>query len=163
MNSAIERLLSLRVADIMNRNVVTIPASASLTDAARVLRENDITGAPVVDDQGRCVGVLSNSDIAFRESIRPASGNSAPDPNQVLVRTSPDESYQTESLIDERAESHMSPLIQTLSPQAPLLNAARALCEQHIHRLVIVGEDHRPIGIVSSLDIVAALVAAIEE
>ena len=163
MNSAIERLLTLRVADVMNRAVITVHQTATMAQAACLLRDHEITGAPVVDGAGRCVGVLSNSDFAMRESTRSEAAMTAGERNRILLRTSPDDPYHEESLWDDRVESHMSPVIQTLSPQAPLMNAARSMCNQHIHRLIIVDENQRPVGIVSSLDVVAAVVAAIEE
>ncbi len=45
MNSAIERLLSLRVADVMSSSVVKVSVNATLADAAALLVDNDITGA----------------------------------------------------------------------------------------------------------------------
>ena len=163
MNSAIERLLSLRVNDVMNRNVVTVAVGTTMAEAARLLRAKDISGAPVVNSQGTCVGVLSNTDFAVRESVRTGSKQGPSETDTVLVRTSPDEDYREETLWDDSVETHMSPIIQTLSPQAPLMNAARTMCDQHIHRLIILDDDHRAVGIVTSLDIVAAMVAAIEE
>jgi predicted transcriptional regulator len=46
---------------------------------------------------------------------------------------------------------------------ATLLHAARIMCDQHIHRLIAVDRIGRPEGIVSSLDVVAALVQAVDE
>jgi len=49
MNSAIERLLSLRVADAMSKDVVRLSPRESMADAAETLVDHHITGAPVVD------------------------------------------------------------------------------------------------------------------
>ena len=76
MNSAIERLLTLRVEDVMNSPVAFIPHDVSMSDAARILTENEVTGAPVVNDQGQCIVILSATDFAERES-RIASGDDA--------------------------------------------------------------------------------------
>jgi CBS domain-containing protein len=58
-----ETLLDLRCEDIMNPELVTIPRSTSLRDAARLLRRAQLSAAPVVDEQGRCVGMLSTADF----------------------------------------------------------------------------------------------------
>jgi CBS domain-containing protein len=164
MNSAIERLLSLRVSDVMNSPVATIAESATMADAARLMAEREITGMPVVDAQGRCVGMLSATDFAMREH-RMAQGE-----QQLLcgwehaVTRPPEEGpFHIEMIAQDRVSEHMSPAVQTISETASLINAARVMCREHIHRLVIIDSDDRPVGLVSSLDLVAALVAAVEE
>jgi CBS domain-containing protein len=63
----------LTAGDLMSRGVKTVRADAPLRDAARQLARWGIRGAPVVDGEGRCVGVLSVSDLA-----RWASGPAGP-------------------------------------------------------------------------------------
>jgi CBS-domain-containing membrane protein len=164
MNSAIERLLSLRVSDVMNSPVTTVSECDSMPDAARVLIESEIRGAPVVDATGRCVGMLSGIDFAQRAN-RIARGDASATFGQehALRRGTGQEAYQMESIAEDRVREHMSPAVQTIHRTSTLINAARMMCREHIHRLVIVDEDARPIGVVSSLDIVAAMIAAIEE
>jgi CBS domain-containing protein len=57
-------LLSLTAGDLMSRDVETLDANLPLRDAALVLIRRAIHGAPVVDDTGTCVGVLSVTDLA---------------------------------------------------------------------------------------------------
>jgi CBS-domain-containing membrane protein len=155
MNSAIERLLGLRVKDIMNSDVITVRSSDTMQEAAARLFDAEVSGAPVTDEVGRCVGVLSASDFLARDADQ--------HPTEILVQDSPDEPYRVEVVNDELVATHMCPLIQTISPEAPVLQAARILCREHIHRLVVVDEHQRPVGLVSSLDVVASMVASIEE
>ena len=51
----------LRAADIMTRRVFTLPASLSLEGAAWALAHRGVSGAPVLDDDGQLVGVLSDA------------------------------------------------------------------------------------------------------
>jgi CBS domain-containing protein len=164
MNSAIERLLSLRVSDVMNSPVTTIPDTARMAEAARVLAEREITGMPVVDAQGRCVGMLSATDFAMRE-LRLARGEGPLTCgwDQALSAEQQTTAFQMGTIAEDRVSEHMSPAVQTINQSASLINAARVMCREHIHRLVIVDRDERPVGVVSSLDLVAALVAAVEE
>jgi len=53
----------LQAADLISRDVVTIPEKMSLRAAAHLLFQNQISGAPVVDANGRCIGVLCASDF----------------------------------------------------------------------------------------------------
>src|SRR5260370_10548324 len=54
---------TLTAADLMTRDVVAIPEHMSLRTAARLLAGAQVTGAPVIDENGACVGVLSGSDF----------------------------------------------------------------------------------------------------
>ena len=155
MNSAIERLISLRVKDIMNKCVMSISESDDMTTAAKKLYDQEVTGAPVVNAMGACVGLLSASDYVGRGAGRHQS--------EVLVSHGPNEPYHIECFNDDLVSSHMSPLVQTVSSEAPILTAARLMCNEGIHRLVVVDEYDHPIGIVSTLDLVASMVAAVEE
>jgi CBS-domain-containing membrane protein len=155
MNSAIERLMSLRVKDVMRREVLTIHDSESIKSAAAKLFQGEVTGAPVVDDAGRCVGIISGSDFVGK----------AADAHELQVTfrhgsASPDE---IELPNDDLVSSHMCEEICSISPEANMLEAARRMCAYHVHRLVVLDDSQRPTGIISTLDIVAAMVAAVEE
>ena len=164
MNSAIERLLSLRVSDVMNSPVATIQDSSTMAEAARILAEREITGAPVVDASGRCVGMLSATDFAMREH-RLALGEEELSFGwgHEVTQDGEQAPIHIETIAEDRVREHMSPAVQTINQTASLINAARVMCREHIHRLVIIDRDDRPVGVVSSLDLVAAMVAAVEE
>ena len=152
MNSAIERLLTLRVVDIMNTSVAVVPYNITMSKAAEVLAEFGITGAPVVDDEGRCIGVLSSTDFAGRARVKHTSAARGADSPEVALAG-------LDQIGNELVEEHMSPMVQTVSEMSPITSAARIMCREHIHRLVIVDDDQRPVGVVSSLDLVASMIA----
>ncbi|HUS39979.1 MAG: CBS domain-containing protein [Pirellulales bacterium] len=160
MNSALERLLSLRVGDVMSKNVVRIPHNDTMAAAAEVLDRNDVSGAPVVDEEGRCMGVISNSDFVLRTT---RSAAIADDVKEVFVQDAPGEAYHLESINQDQVRHHMTDFVESISPDTSILDAARAMCKEHIHRLVVLDAKKRPVGLVSSLDLVAAMVSAIEE
>jgi CBS-domain-containing membrane protein len=190
-------LLELTSEDVMSRDIVAIPQVAPLRDAAALLRRARVTGAPVVDEQGRCVGVLSAVD--FLRCLE-ADG---PGPATRPVRACP---YQTEGrllsgeealictlawgscpwqeprlmpggryadvclrltgaacgrrqaeLPSDAVTRYMTADVVTAGPQAPLPELARRMVDAHIHRLIVVDEQGRPVGIVSSADVLAAL------
>jgi CBS-domain-containing membrane protein len=163
MNSAIERLLSLRIKDVRNPHVVRISEIATKAQAAKTLENHDITGAPVVDREGRCIGVLSRSDFVPYErvsfTVNACAGSAFDEPTQ-SDRTV---AVQIEPKKEDLVCVHMSPLVKTISDEASILNASRVMCGEHIHRLVTVDDQNRPTGVISTLDLVAAMIAAVEE
>jgi CBS domain-containing protein len=71
--TTLDRMLTLRAGDVMNRHVVKLSVQESMAEAAEKLLQNEISGAPVVDDQGHCIGILSAGDFVRRSD---ASSNS---------------------------------------------------------------------------------------
>jgi acetoin utilization protein AcuB len=56
-------LAELHVKDIMTRDPVTVSPESTVEHAAQLMLENTISGLPVVDDQGKVVGILTQSDV----------------------------------------------------------------------------------------------------
>ena len=144
MNSAIERLLSLRVADFMCRNVVTVSGAATMEEAAESFLRHKVSGAPVVDERGHCAGVLSATDFVRREVQSPPRRRG----NGDLV---------------EAVRTYMSPSVCSIDADATLIDAARGMCGKRVHRLPVLDARGKVVGVISSLDLVAAVVHAIEE
>ncbi len=155
MAIATNNLFSLTAGDIMSRNLVVIPREMSLEGAARMLKRSGVTGAPVVDLSGRCIGVLSATDFMTR--IEHAhDGNS-----NVARRDALCKPWQL-----AEAVAHSECRVEDCMTRDPVLVAAnfrigelaRIMMDAHIHRVIVVdtATDH-PIGIVSSIDILAAL------
>jgi CBS-domain-containing membrane protein len=164
MNSAIERLLTLRVSDFMSRDVVQVSACQTMGEAAAVFVQHRITGAPVTDESGRCVGILSSVDFVRREQRR---GDSAEDDlaqrEHQLTQDRPSEPFHIESVAEDSVQSHMTTAVQAIDEHESLLEAARMVCAEHVHRLPVVDEHGHVVGVVSSMDLVAAMIKALEE
>lgn len=192
-------LHTLTVGELMTRNVVQLPEEMPLRDAARRLRQAQVSGAPVVDQQGRCVGVLSAADFlrwteqekrGVKEVPIPAcpyqvkgrllTGEEAVIctlaeglcPLQVMRSTiggrhtalctlssagHSDGQQEFKDLPDDAVSRYMTTDIVTTGPETPLPRLARMMIDAHIHRLIVVDEKQRPIGVVSSTDLLAAM------
>ncbi len=151
MTANLKSLLSLTAADLMTHSVELLSMEMSLAGAARLLSKAHITGAPVVDHDGCCVGVLSATDFvhwAEGGKPRPESGPCACSAWQIL----PDAATANDTVA-----AHMTRDPVTARPGTGVRELARMMLDAHIHRVVVVGADRRPIGIVSSTDILAAI------
>ncbi len=126
----------MRVAELMTIDPVTVSVEAPLEHAEELLRINRVTGLPVVDLGGRLVGVISQTDLLYLAlpSI------------QSLIR-------HRESGI--RVGEVMSVPPVTISSLATVREAASRMHAERLHRLVVVDEHGRPIGVISSMDFVA--------
>ena len=125
------------VEHVMTPDPITVRADESLSVVARLLEEHEISGVPVVDDTGSLVGVIAESD---------------------LVRA-----RATEHLWSRWPGLSVRHLMHTpvlTADRTMTLEEAAVLMERaHVHRLVVVGDDQQtPVGILSSSDIVRAMV-----
>jgi predicted transcriptional regulator len=123
----------LRVQDIMSRDLFVLDAAASGEEARWALARRRIGGAPVADSDGNVVGVVSKTDLA--------------DPSQ------------DEWLAGKEAtvEDVMTPSAVVISMEDPIEFAAQQMIAHDIHRIIVVDDVGKPVGIVSAMDIVGAV------
>jgi len=162
-DGALQRLLSLKVRDAMSTHVVHVSANETMEAAAAAMVKHSITGAPVIDEQGACIGVLSAFDFVKREARYKASTGDLDFATHNVARESPDSPRELTEVNDALVSSNMSKGIQAISADASLLEAAREMCAEHIHRLPVLNKAGHPTGLISSLDIVAAMLGAVDE
>lgn len=153
-----DRLKILTVADAMSQNLISISSNSTMSEAADLLCEYQFSGAPVVDEYGRCVGVISGSDFIHSKAEELESG----DLRQVLGAGSPCGPLYIEEVRYDLVRRHMTPGVRTVEEFRPLVEAARTMCRDRVHRLIVVDADNRPSGILTSLGLVATLIEAID-
>lgn len=156
----------ITVAKIMTSDVVTLQADATLKEALETLADYGISGAPVVDVVGECVGVFTLADLAWRDFE--AQEGETPivlgwynrGTTAERLRPLPEEREQGE-YEREVVGDWMTRDVKAVAPDATVEEAAQVMADQEIHRVVVLDEK-RIRGIVSSLDIVK-LVAGTRE
>ncbi|MEZ5843692.1 MAG: CBS domain-containing protein [Hyphomicrobiaceae bacterium] len=146
----------MKAQDVMTRNVATVKADAAVREIAALMVEKHISGLPVVDESGRIVGIISESDLMHRAEV----GTEAK--RKWWFRIFAD----ADSAAREYAKSHglrardvMSSKVVTVRHDADLADVADILDRHHIKRVPVL-EDGRLAGIVSRGDLVRALSSA---
>src|SRR5687767_6512105 len=158
MVTATKPLLARIAADLMTEALVVLPREMSLQAAAHLLASHQISGAPVVDDEGVCVGVLSAVDfVHLVEQGRPGAlrGCSAGCDYSAAWQMDEPQAFGEYTVADFMTANPV-----TVSPAVRITELARKMVDAHIHRVIVVDELHHPIGIVSSTDLLAALATA---
>jgi predicted transcriptional regulator len=151
MQKLMKPFQALTAGDLMSDPVITIPEEMSLQGAAQVLARSAISGAPVVDTSGRCVGVLCTTDfMSWAENREPAAKPSHKDAYCTAWQV-PD----AEAFAKDEVSRYMTSDPVTVFPDAPLHELARMMTDAHIHRIIVIDAQGRPVGIVTSTDILA--------
>ncbi len=147
---------ALEAADLMSETVLTIPQEMSLQVAARVLSQAHISGAPVVDAKGHCVGVLSATD--FMRWAEKSRGTAEQSESLLYCQPwlLPEEGHMPADAVDH----FMCKDPVTVAPHVRIGELARMMLDAHIHRIIVVDAEKRPIGIITTTDLLAALAYA---
>jgi CBS domain-containing protein len=145
----------------MQTGVVAIDHDATLLDAHRLLVEEEIHGAPVVDEEGAVVGVISTLDILRAVQEEHESAAAVPAYYREFVPFSgPDWASGPEDFQDRLSQltvgDAMSESVVAVPPEASIPEVARLLRQNRIHRVLVVDEDQL-LGIISTYDLVALL------
>jgi len=155
MIATTKSLLALTARDLMSRDVVVIPKEMSLRGAAHLLLNGRISGAPVANSEGRCIGVVSSTD--FVHWARADSSAAKPRAEQTPHHCAWQVFETADELPNNQVGDYMTNDPVTVPPQTRLAQLARIMRDAHIHRVIVVDDERRPIGIVSSTDILAAV------
>lgn len=130
---------NLPVSRIMTPDVVTFAPDTSIETATRILLERGISGAPVVDENMRPTGMVSKTDLleAWQQRVQAQAQG---------------------ALDDDEGDVHvgdiMVPYLLAISHRGPISLATALMAYEGVHRLVVLGENNKMVGIVTSLDIV---------
>jgi predicted transcriptional regulator len=143
------------VKDVMSADVMTVADEMTTGELARYLTEHEISGAPVVDNQGHLVGVVSMTDIG-RHVAEPSDFE--PSGSTEFYRESTGDltlddfgqRYVEQSAVTVR--DVMTPVVHHVQANATLTDAARLMIREHIHRLVVT-QGKQPVGIITSMDL----------
>lgn len=153
-------------AEIMVRDVVTMAPGNTLAQAADLFLREQITGAPVVDRNGACVGVLSASDVIgaegkVAEEARKIAESSFWNSNLALPASVYAEKLaavrdKLAPAAEQPVERFMTTDLVSVGEDTPLAKVVRNMVDAHIHRVLVMGSGNRLLGIISTTDVLAA-------
>lgn len=166
MKTAVRNWTELKASEVMRTPVVTLAEDVALNEAAQLLSEEHISGAPVVDHRGEPMGVVSLFDIVsdlagverhadepggfYRQGrlLFPPAAEEEPEPAPF-----PDEADE-----DTTVSEIMAPGLIGVPATATLGEVARTLWDKQIHRVFVLDVRGRVVGVISTMDLLRVLV-----
>lgn len=134
----------MQIREAMTRDVVTVGPDTSAKDAGEVLAERGFAALPVVDDDGRLVGIVAEADV-LRDRL-------PPDPRLRLRRDAPEPAVPPLLVRGIMTED-----VRTVPPGADVSDVARLFVEARLRSVPVV-DGQRLVGIVSRRDLLRTLV-----
>ena len=155
---------SLTAQDIMNPQVMSVQDNLTVPELASFLVDQEISGAPVENDLGKLVGVVSVTDIVRATS----SGGEryAPDHDPGFYVRGWEDRIEADDLegfhFDDEGllvRDIMTPSIFAVDAATPIREVARGMMDSHLHRMLVTRND-RVVGIISTSDMLQMVAEA---
>lgn len=147
----------MKAQDIMEREVVTVKEHDRLEEAAKVLLDNKISGVPVVNNDQRVVGIITEGDLIYQaKKLRvPAFMEIL---GGVFYFDDPGKIEQDlRKMVAVRVSEVMSSDIISVEEDTPVEDIATLMVEKGINRVPVINKDMKLVGIISRQDLVRAI------
>jgi CBS domain-containing protein len=149
---AVERHIhSTRAKDAMTEEVVFVNRTTLLKDVADILNRHNISGVPVVDDENKVVGVISEKDFLFNMGAKENRTFMG-----VVAHCLKSKGCVAISMQKQKAQDIMSSPAVTVSENILVSEIAGIFTQKKINRTPVIGRNDMLIGIVTRTDIVKA-------
>lgn len=144
------------VSAVMTTRVLAVRPDVSLDALADIFLDRGIGGAPVVDEEGRPVGMVSKTDLVRERLVTGDTGEAVAagwQPSRGHFRVEMESGFHAEALPKALVAEVMTPTAFVLSENAPLAQAAALMAFEGVHRVPVVSDDGKVVGIITSLDV----------
>ena len=134
------------VKDVMSTHVIAVRQSAGYKEMAAMLRDQRVSAFPVIDDDNKVIGVVSETDLLAKEALE----GTVPGTLQSLPRQ-----HVRSQVNGVTAAELMTKPAVTIGPDKPVTDAARLMFTMRVKRLPVVSDDGTLIGIVTRSDVLS--------
>jgi CBS domain-containing protein len=134
------------VKDVMSTHVIAVRENASFKEIATRLREHRVSAFPVIDREGRVIGVVSEADLLPKEAL---------EGDVPSVLHSLGHRREESKITATTAADLMTKPAVTIGPDEPVAHAARLMYSHRVKRLPVTGDDGTLIGIVTRSDVLS--------
>jgi CBS domain-containing protein len=151
--------MSKTVADVMSHNPILVRPQTPLKEAIQILAEKRISGLPVIDDAGKLVGIISETDLMWQETgVTPPAYIMILD--SVIYLQNPG-TYERDlhKALGQTVGEVMSKNPVAIYPHKSLKEAAQLIQNHKVQRLPVLDNGGNVIGILTRGDIIRAMAA----
>ena len=145
------------VKDIMTTDLITFTPDMDISRAAKILFDNRINGAPVVDDSGRLVGILCQSDLITQQKKLPIPTIFTFLDGLIRLTSMKQIEKQVRKIAALTVSEAMTPKPVTVRPDTGVETVAALMVDKNFHTLPVV-EDSRLVGIIGKEDVLRTLI-----
>ena len=151
----------ITVRDIMTTELITVPPDMDIVTAAKTLLENRINGVPVMDADGRLLGILCQSDLIAQQKKLPIPTIFTFLDSIIQLTSSKKIEKQVQKIAALKVADAMTPNPVAVQPDSRLETVAALMVDSNFHTLPVV-EGSRLVGIIGKEDVLRTLLPVSE-
>jgi len=136
-------------AELMSPNLMSIGAEATVAEAVAVLTDRGYCAAPVIDEAGRPVGVLSRADLLVHDRERMT--------HHLMREDALPEGFELEQADPTLVADVMTPAVFSVTPDTPAAEVVERMLGLNVHQLYVVDEGGALVGVISAMDVLRGL------
>jgi CBS-domain-containing membrane protein len=143
--------------DIMTQEVISISPETEIAQAAKLLLTNRINGVPVINDAGKLVGILCQSDLIIQQKNIPIPSLFTLLDGFIPLTSSKKLDKEVEKIAATKVADAMTPAPVTVNSDTGIEEIAALMVEKNYHTLPVVDAD-KLVGIVGKVDVLRTLI-----
>jgi CBS domain-containing protein len=148
----------LTAGDIMTTRVITLAPDTDIVQAANILMENRINGAPVIDSGGRLQGILCQSDLVAQQKKVPLPTVFTLLDGYIPLTSSKQLEKQVRKIAALTVSEAMTPNPVTVQPDTTIETVAALMVDSRLHTLPVM-ENEKLVGIIGKVDVLRTLLS----
>lgn len=148
----------IKAKDIMTTSVITVLAHTPISEAAKLLIENHFNGLPVVNEQGRLVGIICQNDLIFQQKRLPLPSFFTVLDGLIPLSSKKNIEKEIEKISAVTVEKAMTKNPITVEPGTPMEDIATLMVRNNIHTIPVL-DNEELVGILGKEDILKTLVS----
>ena len=149
----------IKANDIMTTEIITVTPEMEIAQAAKLLLENRINGAPVVNEAGKLVGILCQSDLIAQQKSIPIPSLFTLLDGYIPLTPSKRMDKEVEKIAATKVAEAMTPNPVTVEPETEIEKVAALMVEKNYHTLPVVDVD-KLVGILGKEDVLKTLISS---
>jgi CBS domain-containing protein len=149
------------IKDIMTEKVITVTKNTTIGELSKILLKSKISGVPVVDDEGKLIGMVTDADI-ITEDMEPIFPIYF-DPliiSYAFIENFEKYKKDIKEYLETSVEEIMIRRVKSVKKETSISEAAKIMVRDKINRIPVVDENNKVIGIVARADILKSMVTA---
>ncbi len=155
---ALKRLMhSVKARDIMTKEVISVGIHTSSKETAEAMAKHSVSGVPVIDDQDRVIGIISEKDFLFRMGNKEIRSFMS-----IIARCLENKGCLAVPIRKQKAEDIMTFPVITVSEDTPVFDIVNCFAEENINRVPVLSQEMKLVGIVSRADALQSVIPQVK-
>ena len=142
--------------DIMTKEVITVNADDTIEKVAQLMLNHHVSGMPVVDGEGKLVGIISEGDLLIQDKEIKAPAMTVFLGGIIYFENPSRFNKELKRIIALKVSELMSQKVYSVGPEDPIEKVIKIMSEKEVNRVPVLDDNKRVLGIISRQDIIKA-------